>query len=94
MTTFNMSSTSLAKIERFGQKLRMLRCHRHLTLKELATSLGYASHGYVSELEAGKKIPTVEFTVNASRFFDVTIDQLLKDELDLPELPAQKEATI
>lgn len=88
-----MSSTSLTNIERFGQKLRMLRCQRHLTLKELATALGYASHGYISELEASKKIPTVEFTVNASRFFDVTTDHLLKDELDLPELPAQKEAT-
>ena len=89
-----MSSTSATHIERFGQKLRMLRCQRHLTLKELATALGYTSHGYISELEAGKKIPTVEFTVNASRFFDVTTDQLLKDEMDLPELAAQEEAVI
>ena len=85
-----MSSTSLTIITRFGQKLRLLRCQRGLTLKELAVAFGYTSHGYLSELESGKKTPTVEFTVNASRFFDVTTDQLLKDEMDLPDGFAQE----
>ena len=80
----SMSSTSITAVNRFGQKLRTLRYQHRLTLKGLATALGYTSHGYLSELEAGKKTPTVEFTVNASRFFDVTTDQLLKDEIDLP----------
>ena len=80
----SMSSTSPTVIKRFGQKLKTLRCHRGLTLKKLAEALGYAAHGYLSELEAGKKNPTAEFTVNASRFFDVTTDQLLKDEIELP----------
>jgi transcriptional regulator with XRE-family HTH domain len=89
-----MSSTSTTNIQKFGLKLRILRCQRHLTLKELATVLGYNSHGYISELEAGKKTPTVEFTVNVSRFFDVTTDQLLKDEMALPEILEQEETTI
>ncbi len=87
-----MSSTSPVTIERFGQKIRTLRCGRHLTLKQLAAALGYAAHGYLSELEAGKKTPTVEFTVNASRFFGVSTDQLLKDEIDLPAGFIQEEA--
>jgi transcriptional regulator with XRE-family HTH domain len=86
-----MSSTSLI-IKEFGQKLRTLRCSRHLTLKQLAAALGYAAHGYLSELEAGKKTPSVEFTVIASRFFGVTTDQLLKDEIDLPASLVQGEA--
>ncbi len=92
--TFNMSSGSPPTITKFGQKLRRLRCQRHLTLKELATALGYTAHGYISELEAGKKTPTVEFAVNVSRFFGVSTDQLLKDEVSLPEVPAQEKTTI
>jgi transcriptional regulator with XRE-family HTH domain len=41
------------------------------------------AHGYISELETGKKLPTVEMVLKAARLFDVTTDQLLKDELDV-----------
>ncbi len=54
-----------------------------MTLKELALALGYTAHGHISEVESGKKKPTVEFVVNVARLFNVTTDQLLKDELDL-----------
>jgi len=54
-----------------------------MTLKDLAQALGHAAHGYISELEAGKKIPTVEFVLGVALLFDVTTDVLLKDELDL-----------
>ena len=67
----------------FGQKLHALRLHHNLTLKTLASALGYTAHGYISEIEAGKKIPTVEFVLSVSRLFNVTTDQLLKDELEL-----------
>ena len=70
-------------IERFGEKLRTLRQARSLSLKELASGLGYTSHGYISELETGKKQPTVEFVLKVARFFEVSIDQLLKDEIDI-----------
>jgi transcriptional regulator with XRE-family HTH domain len=73
-----------AIIQRFGEKLHALRVAQGLTLDELARALGYRAHGYMSELEAGKKLPTVEFTVIVARFFDVTLDQLLRDDLDLP----------
>jgi transcriptional regulator with XRE-family HTH domain len=70
-------------IQRFGKKLRALRIQRGLSLKDLALELGYLTHGYLSELEAGKKIPTAEFVLKVARFFDVSTDQLLKDELGL-----------
>lgn len=70
-------------IQRFGQKLHALRTQRGMTLKELAIALGHAAHGYISELETGKKTPTVEFVVKAAHLFNVTTDQLLMDEREL-----------
>ncbi len=54
-----------------------------MTLKELASALGLTAHGYISEMEAGKKKPTTEFVLKVARYFKVTTDQLLKDELDV-----------
>ncbi|MBV8859179.1 MAG: helix-turn-helix transcriptional regulator [Acidobacteria bacterium] len=70
-------------IKRFGEKLRILRQHKGLTLQELATALGYKAHGHLSELEAGKKTPTVDFVLLVARFFEVSTDELLKDELSV-----------
>ncbi len=70
-------------IQRFGEKLRALRVQRGMTLKELAGELGLTAHGYISELEAGKKLLTVEFVLNVARLFEVTTDELLKDEMEL-----------
>ena len=70
-------------IERFGEKLRALRARQGMTLQELAHRLGLTAHSYISELEAGKKVPTAEFVLNVARLFDVTTDELLKDELEL-----------
>jgi len=70
-------------IQRFGEKLHALRTERGLTLQELAVKLGYVAHGHLSELESGKKTPTVEFVIKVARLFDVSTDTLLKDELDL-----------
>jgi transcriptional regulator with XRE-family HTH domain len=70
-------------MQKFGKKLRALRTQRGITLKELAIELGLSAHGYISELESGKKKPTAELVLNVARLFDVSTDQLLKDELDL-----------
>ncbi len=70
-------------IQRFGEKLRILRVRHDMTLKELASELGLTAHGYISELEAGKKMPTAEFVLNVARLFEVATDELLKDELEL-----------
>ncbi len=72
-------------MQRFGEKLRVLRTSQDMTLKELAVALGLTAHGYISEIEAGKKKPTAEFVLKVSRFFKVTTDQLLKDEFEVEE---------
>lgn len=78
-------------MQRFGQKLHTLRIQKGLTLKELALALGYAAHGHISELESGKKMPTAEFVLQVARLFDVTTDQLLKDELELENRDRRRE---
>ena len=70
-------------IRRFGEKLHTLRLRHEMTLQELANELGLNSHSYISELEAGKKVPTAEFVLNVARLFEVTTDELLKDELEV-----------
>jgi transcriptional regulator with XRE-family HTH domain len=82
-----MSSTvnKRRSIKRFGKKLHRLRIGRGMTLQELADALGLKSHGYISELEAGKKVPMVDFVLQVARYFDVTTDELLKDEVKLKE---------
>ena len=70
-------------IKRFGEKLHTLRASRRLTLKELAHQLGHVAHGYISELEAGKKLPSVELTLSVAHLFGISTDELLKDELEL-----------
>jgi transcriptional regulator with XRE-family HTH domain len=68
---------------RFGEKLQGLRTQHHMTLLGLAHALGYSTHSYISEIEAGKKLPTAEFVLGVARLFNVSTDQLLKDELEL-----------
>lgn len=74
---------SRTELKRFGQKLRTLRTRHGMTTKVMAETLGLKSHSYMSELETGKKEPTALFVLKVARFFHVTTDQLLKDELDL-----------
>ena len=70
-------------MQRFGSKLRALRTHHRMTLTELAHALGRSAHGYISEIESGKKIPPAEFILSVARLFNVTTDVLMKDELDV-----------
>lgn len=69
--------------ERFGEKLRSLRKRDGMTLKELALATGLATHSHVSNIENGRKNPSLEFVIKVSELFDVTIDQLVKDDLEL-----------
>jgi transcriptional regulator with XRE-family HTH domain len=78
-------------MQRFGEKLHTLRTQKGITLKELAKELGYSTHSYISEIETGKKIPTVDFVLSIARFFGATTDELLKDELELSAKTKRRE---
>jgi transcriptional regulator with XRE-family HTH domain len=70
-------------MQRFGEKLRTLRTRRGLSVRALARDLGYATHSYISDIEAGRTIPRVEFTVKIADFFHVALDQLVRDDVEL-----------
>ncbi|TVQ08256.1 helix-turn-helix domain-containing protein [Leptolyngbya ohadii] len=71
-------------MRRFGEKLYQLRIRRGLTLTELGNLLS-VHNTFVSQLEKGRKVPNAEMILRVADTFDVTTDQLMRDELDLPE---------
>jgi transcriptional regulator with XRE-family HTH domain len=79
----NSNASNNNAMKRFGGKLHQLRISHAMTLKQLASSLGYSTHSYLSEIEAGHKAPTLSFVLEIARLFDCTTDQLLKDELEV-----------
>lgn len=70
-------------MQRFGEKLRILRQRRGLTMRELADALELQSHGFIGNLESGRKHPSLEFTIKVADFFGVSLDQLARDDVEL-----------
>lgn len=70
-------------MQRFGEKMRTLRLRHGLSVRELTRALGYTGHGYVYNIEIGKKQPNAEFILRVANLFGASIDQLMRDELEL-----------
>ena len=70
-------------MQKFGEKLRALRQRRRLTMEELALEMGLTGHGHISNVETGKKKPSLEFVLKVAEIFDVSLDRLLRDDLEL-----------
>ena len=68
---------------RFGEKLRSLRQQHGMTMRQLADVLEYKSHGYLGDLESGRRQPSLELALNIADFFEVPLEQLARDELEL-----------
>ncbi len=63
----------------FNEKLQELRKNRGLTQEELAESL-YVSRTAISKWESGRGYPSIDSLKEISKFFSVTIDDLLSSE--------------
>lgn len=63
----------------FNEKLQELRKNRGLTQEELAESL-YVSRTAISKWESGRGYPNIESLKDISKFFSVSIDDLLSGE--------------
>ena len=77
-------------MQRFGEKLRSLRQRRGMTVRELTRALGYTGYGYIHSIETGKITPRVEFVLKVAQLFNVTMDQLTRDDIEVaePEAPS------
>ncbi len=77
------SITSLANEEDLsrvvGARLRVLRLQNGWGQTDLARKLGLKRRGYVSNLEAGRKMPSLDLIVRIADLFGVTTDYLLSD---------------
>ncbi len=69
-------------MKRFGEKLRTLRQRQGLSLRQLGDSLD-VDHAFIARMEQGRKTPNAAMILKIARFFQVSIDQLMMDELDL-----------
>ena len=63
----------------FGQKLQELRKSRGITQEELAQSL-YVSRTAISKWESGRGYPNIDSLRAISKFFSVTVDELLSTD--------------
>ena len=71
-------------MEKFGEKLRLLRNRQNLTLRQLADVLE-VSHSYIGQMERGEKVPNVEMVLKIAQIFNVSTDALIKDEVELED---------
>lgn len=69
-------------MKRFGEKLRALRERRGLTLRQLGAHLE-VSNTFVLSLEQGKKTPNAATILKIADFFAVSLEQLMRDELEV-----------
>jgi len=69
-------------MDRFGEKLRVLREDRGYTLRQLAEMVE-VHYTHLNKIENGQKRPSTDLVLKISRLFEITTDRLMKDELDL-----------
>ncbi|MBE6851331.1 MAG: helix-turn-helix transcriptional regulator [Ruminococcus sp.] len=77
----------------FHEKLQELRKNHHLTQEELAQSL-FVSRTAISKWESGKGYPSIDSLKEISKFFSVTIDDLLSSEELITAAKTENESNI
>jgi transcriptional regulator with XRE-family HTH domain len=65
----------------FGAKLRLLRSQQHLSQAALVRLLTPASRAHINNLEAGRRVPSLDLVLKIARIFGVSIDYLLRDTI-------------
>jgi len=70
--------------KRLAAKLLQIREALGLSQKEMAERLGiHRTHHHISKYERGKAVPFMEVLLAYSRLANVTIDQVVDDDMDL-----------
>jgi len=69
-------------VKRIGEKLRALRLRHGYTTRQLAGLLE-TSNSFITQVEKGKTNPSTHLVLKMADLFDVTTDQLMRDELEL-----------
>jgi transcriptional regulator with XRE-family HTH domain len=69
-------------MDRFGEKLRALRERHNMTQDELGKLSGF-KRDYITSIEIGRRKPNSQALIRIADIFGVTLDQLMRDELDV-----------
>ena len=69
-------------MENIGEKLKALRLQHGLTTRQLAKALE-TSQAQISRIENGLRQPSGDLIVKMADFFNISLDQLMRDDLDL-----------
>lgn len=69
-------------MKRFAKKLQTLRINVGLSQRQLAEILGI-DHRHIGRLENGERLPGTELTLKIADYFNISLDQLMRDEVDL-----------
>lgn len=70
------------RVKRLGEKLHILRQRHNLTTRELGEQLG-VSYVQISRIENGVRKPSADLILKISLFFNVPVDQLMRDDLEV-----------
>lgn len=63
-------------LDAFAQRLRLLRLQHQVSQVELAQRLGLTRQAYISNLEAGRKLPSLDLVMQIADLFGVVTDEL------------------
>lgn len=69
-----------------NQALRLIRSYHDLSQTELCKELGI-SNSYLSEIESGKKQPTIDLLTKYSEYFEIPLSSILffSESIDAPK---------
>lgn len=69
-----------------NQALRLIRTYHDLSQTELCKKLGI-SNSYLSEIESGKKQPTIDILTKYSEYFEIPLSSILffSESIDAPK---------
>ncbi len=71
-------------MEQFGKKLRILRIRHGWSMADLAPQLE-VTRAYIGRMERGEKVPNASMILKVADVFNISIDHLMRDELELDE---------
>jgi transcriptional regulator with XRE-family HTH domain len=69
-------------MEKLGDKVRALRKQHSLTIRQLGEALG-VHNSYITQVETGRVTPSLKLAVRMADFFSVSVDSLVKDDIDI-----------
>jgi len=69
-------------MNRLGEKVRLLRNRQTMTTRQLGDVFGVDS-SLITKIETSKSVPSLGLAVKIAQFFEITVDDLVNDEIEI-----------